>query len=214
MPADSASFAPPSDWVVRWTPLLPPSARVLDVACGHGRHAHWLAQAGHDVTGIDRDPTLLAPLAGFARTLVADLEADPWPLPGAAFDAVLVTNYLWRPLFPALKDAVAPGGLLIYETFAQAHAALGRPRRPEFLLRPGELIDVLREAPAAPAALGETPSAPSGNRGADWHVIAFEEGRLPARGDVPEREVQRIVARRGISSTRHANHPDHLVPPS
>ena len=185
----SHDFAPPSDWVVRWTPLLPPAARVLDVACGHGRHVHWLARAGHHVTAIDRDPALLAPLAALATPLVADLEADPWPLPGRRFDAVVVTNYLWRALFPALKAAVAPGGLLIYETFAQAHAALGRPRRPEFLLRPGELIDVLRDGEPA----GQAGSSPSEK----WHVIAFEEGRLPARGDVPEREVQRIVARRG-----------------
>jgi len=182
--------APPSDWVVRWTPLLPPSAQVLDVACGHGRHVRWLAAAGHRVTAIDRDAALLAPLAALADTLQADLEAAPWPLPAERrFDAVVVTNYLWRPLMPALKDAVAPGGLLIYETFAQAHAALGRPRRPEFLLAPGELIDLLR-APAPPA--GQRPS-PSEN----WRVIAFEEGRLPACGESPEREVQRIVARRG-----------------
>jgi SAM-dependent methyltransferase len=194
--APSHGFAPPSDWVVRWTPLLPPAARVLDVACGHGRHVHWLASAGHRITAIDRDPALLAPLAGLATTLAADLEADPWPLPGRRFDAVVVTNYLWRALFPALKAAVAPGGLLIYETFAQAHAALGRPRRPEFLLRPGELIDVLRDG--APA--GSTGPPPSET----WHVVAFEEGRLPACGDVPEREVQRIVARRGDAAPGHA----------
>ena len=198
----SHGFASPSDWVVRWTPLLPPAAQVLDVACGHGRHVHWLASAGHRITAIDRDPALLAPLAGLATTLAADLEADPWPLPDRRFDAVVVTNYLWRALFPALKAAVAPGGLLIYETFAQAHAALGRPRRPEFLLRPGELIDVLRDAEPA----GST--GPSSSE--TWHVIAFEEGRLPARGDVPEREVQRIVARRGAAAPGHAV---LLVPP-
>jgi SAM-dependent methyltransferase len=189
LPEPAHASAPPSDWVVRWTPLLPPRAQVLDVACGHGRHVHWLAGAGHRVTAVDREAALLTPLAGFADTRVADLEADPWPLPGRQFDAVVVTNYLWRALFPALKAAVTPGGLLIYETFAQAHAALGRPRRPEFLLRPGELIDVLRSADEA----GSTGPPPSEK----WHVIAFEEGRLPARGDVPEREVQRIVARRG-----------------
>jgi SAM-dependent methyltransferase len=189
----SPTFAAPSDWVVRWAALLPPAATVLDVACGHGRHARWLASAGHRVTAIDRDATLLAPLDAFATTRRADLEADPWPLPGHRFDAVLVTNYLWRPLFPALIDSVAPGGLLIYETFAQAQAALGRPRRPEFLLRPGELIEILRH----PAPLAGQPPPPSDT----WHVIAFEEGRLPARGDVPQREVQRIVARRGPSAS-------------
>ena len=198
----SHATAPPSDWVVRWTPLLPPGAQVLDVACGHGRHVHWLRHAGHHVTAIDRDPALLAPLAALATAVRADLEADAWPLPGRQFDAVIVTNYLWRALFPALKAAVAPGGLLIYETFAQAHAALGRPRRPEFLLRPGELIDVLRDSGKTDAVA----QFPSG----EWHVIAFEEGRLPARGEVPEREVQRIVARLGNASSGRA---DLLAPP-
>jgi hypothetical protein len=162
----------------------------------------WLAGAGHHVTAIDRDPALLAPLAGLAETLVADLEAAPWPLPGRRFDAVVVTHYLWRALFPALKAAVAPGGLLIYETFAQAHAALGRPRRPEFLLRPGELIDVLRDGEAG----GASPPSPSEK----WRIIAFEEGRLPARGELAEREVQRVVARRCGAPSGHA---DLLAPP-
>jgi SAM-dependent methyltransferase len=197
LPEHAPAIAPPSDWVVRWMPLLPPGAQVLDVACGHGRHVHWLSRAGHQVTAVDRDADLLAPLAGLAATFAADLEAGPWPLPGRQFDAVLVTNYLWRALFPALKAAVAPGGLLIYETFAQANAALGRPRRPEFLLRPGELIDVLRFADE----VGSTASSSSEK----WHVIAFEEGRLPARGDVPERAVQRIVARRGGASSAHSD---------
>jgi SAM-dependent methyltransferase len=191
------AVAPPSDWIVRWTPLLPPGAQVLDVACGHGRHVHWLAAAGHSIMAIDRDAALLVPLAGLATTLLADLETDPWPLPGCTFDAVVVTNYLWRALFPALKAAVAPGGLLIYETFAQAHAALGRPRRPEFLLRPGELLDLLRDGD------GRSSTAASPSEG--WHVIAFEEGRLPARGEVPEREVQRIVARRGGAAPGRAD---------
>jgi len=196
-PPPAHAAAAPSDWLVRWTPLLPPGAQVLDVACGHGRHVYWLAAAGHRVTAVDRDPALLAPLAGLAATLAADLEADPWPLPGRQFDAVVVTNYLWRALFPTLKAAVAPGGLLIYETFAQAHAALGRPRRPEFLLRPGELIDVLRDG----GEPGPTAASPSET----WHVIGFEEGRLPARGEVPEREVQRIVARRAGTCSAHAD---------
>jgi SAM-dependent methyltransferase len=196
------AVSPPSDWVVRWSALLPAGAAVLDVACGHGRHARWLAAAGHRVTAVDRDAGLLAPLAAIARTIEADLEAGPWPLPGERFDAVLVTHYLWRPLFPALLAAVAPGGLLIYETFALAQAALGRPRRPEFLLRPGELIERLR----APGASLPADACSSGN----WHVIAFEEGRLPARAGMPEREIQRIVARLGdASGARH----DLLAPP-
>ena len=184
---------PASDWVERWAPLLPAGARVLDLACGRGRHVRLLAGAGHRVTAVDRDPELLAPLGALARTVVADLESAPWPLPGEAFDAVVVTNYLWRPLFPALLAAVAPGGLLIYETFALAQAKIGRPRRPEFLLRPGDLLELLR--PASPGA-DAGPSASGA-----WHVIAFEEGRLPARGAVPERAVQRIIARRGGQAT-------------
>jgi len=195
--ADPHRAAAPSDWVVRWTSLLRPAAQVLDVACGHGRHTRWLAAAGHRVTAVDRDPALLAPRSGLAETLQADLEAAPWPLPGRRFDAVLVTNYLWRPLFPALLAAVAPGGMLIYETFAQAHAALGRPRRPDFLLRPGELIDVVRHRSdtVAQAAFSSE----------EWQLVAFEEGRLPARGDGPEREVQRIVARRGGAASAPVN---------
>lgn len=191
--------AAPSDWVVRWAHLLAPASSVLDLACGHGRHVHWLAGAGHAVTALDRDPALLAPLSRLARTVTADLEGAPWPLPGEQFDAVLVTNYLWRPLWPDLLAAVRPGGWLIYETFAQAHAALGRPRRPEFLLRPGELLDVVRDA-----------AAPGGARSSPWHVVAFEEGRLDAHGAVPEREVQRIVARRGSPASAR---PDLLLPP-
>jgi len=167
----------PSDWVVRWSALLSPRSSVLDLACGSGRHVRWLAQRGHRVTAVDRDATAIAPLGALARVLVADLEADAWPLAGERFDAVVVTNYLWRPLLPALLAAVAPGGLLVYETFSEDQAALGRPRRPEFLLRHGELLELVRPPES-------------------WRVIAFEDGRLPADGDRPERAVQRIAARR------------------
>ena len=203
--APSTPALAPSDWVVRWTHLLPLGARVLDVACGSGRHVRWLAAAGHRVTAVDRDDALVAPLAGLPgveRAVVADLEGAPWPFDGLRFDAVLVTNYLWRALWPALVDAVAPGGLLIYETFTQAHAALGRPRRPEFLLRTGELLERLLAREPEPA------SAPA------WHVIAFEEGRLPARGGAPEREVQRVVARRVVNASQSSPAaPDLLAGP-
>jgi len=210
--AEPMIFAPPSDWIVRWTPLLPPAAAVLDLACGHGRHVDWFVRAGHRVTAVDRDAALLAPLAGLARThtLVADLEQDPWPLAGQRFDAVVVTNYLWRPLFPALLDAVALGGVLIYETFAQAHAALGRPRRPEFLLQPGELLERLHGDEALAAHDAGAAGSTARPLARAWRVIAFEEGRLPARGEIPEREVQRIVARRGDSAS---GRPELLAPP-
>jgi SAM-dependent methyltransferase len=182
-------------------PLLPAGARVLDVACGHGRHVRWLAAAGHRVTAVDRDAALLAPLAllpNVERTVVADLEAAPWPLPDMRFDAVLVTNYLWRALFPALLAAVAPGGLLVYETFTLAQATLGRPRRPEFLLRPGELLTLLD----------------AGRADSAWRVIAFEEGRLPAADGMQERAVQRIAARRVVNSSQSPSPaPDLLAAP-
>jgi SAM-dependent methyltransferase len=136
---------PASPWVRRWAPLLRPGSRVLDVACGGGRHARLFAAAGHAVTALDRDAAALATLATVPgiTTCRADIEGGPWPCPGAVFDAVVVTNYLYRPLFPALLSAVAPGGLLIYETFAVGNERYGRPSNPDFLLRPGELIERL-----------------------------------------------------------------------
>jgi SAM-dependent methyltransferase len=131
--------------VTRWAAELPPGASVLDVACGSGRHARWLAMRGLRVTGIDRDAAALASLSGIAKTILADIEGDPWPLPaGAAFDAVVVTNYLHRPLWPQVLAAVAPGGRLIYETFAVGNETVGKPSNPAFLLAPGELLDAVR----------------------------------------------------------------------
>ncbi|MDE2204852.1 MAG: class I SAM-dependent methyltransferase [Burkholderiaceae bacterium] len=137
-------LAAPSPWVMRWAVELPVGASVLDVACGSGRHVRWLAARGCRVTGIDRDAAALAGLAGIASTIVADIESGPWPLPGAVFDAVVVTNYLHRPLWPHLLAAVAPGGRLIYETFAAGNETVGKPSNPAFLLSPGELLDAVR----------------------------------------------------------------------
>jgi SAM-dependent methyltransferase len=143
----------PSPWVCRWAHLVAAGGAVLDVAAGAGRHARWFAARGHPVTAIDRDTNALAALAGIAgiTTLAADLEdhapdtATPWPLPaGARFAAVVVTNYLHRPLFQHLAGALAPGGVLIYETFARGNETVGKPSRPAFLLAPGELLDVAR----------------------------------------------------------------------
>jgi SAM-dependent methyltransferase len=128
--------------VRRFAGLLRPGARVLDVACGSGRHLRWLAAQGHRVTGVDRDGEALQALAALcpaAELLQADLEAAPWPWPQRCFDAVVVTNYLHRPLFPALLAAVADGGVLLVETFADRQQTIGRPSRPAFLLQPGEL---------------------------------------------------------------------------
>ncbi|HWQ40188.1 MAG TPA: class I SAM-dependent methyltransferase [Burkholderiales bacterium] len=136
----------PSSWVRRWLPLAKPGGEALDLACGSGRHARLLAARGLRVCAVDRDAQALALLAGISgvRTLRADLEADPWPFSGLRFDCVIVTNYLHRPLFPAILDALSVQGVLIYETFALGNERFGRPSNPAHLLRPGELLEVVR----------------------------------------------------------------------
>ena len=163
----------PSDWIRRFAPLVAPGGRVLDVACGSGRHTRLFLERGCAVVAVDREPRLAPILQAHARVdlRVADLEQGHWPLTGERFDAVVVTNYLHRPLFPHLLAALAPGGVLLYETFAVGNAAFGKPGNPAFLLAPRELLDAF-------AAL---------------RVIAFEDGfeetPRPAM-------VQRIVATR------------------
>jgi len=161
----------PSPWLLRWAHLLPPGATVLDVACGGGRHARWLAERGHRVTAVDRDAAAIATLPQEVEARVADIEAGPWPWPARQWDAVLVTNYLWRPLTATLRDAVTPGGWLIHETFAAGNETVGKPSRPDFLLQPGELLTAC----------------------AGWRIVAYEDGFVAAP---PPRFVQRIVARR------------------
>jgi len=129
-----------SAWVRRWSHLVVPGARVLDVACGSGRHVRWFAQQGCRVTGVDRDAVAVQPLAGIAEVVVADIESGPWPFAGRQFDAVVVTNYLWRNLLPTLVESVADGGVLLYETFAAGNETVGKPSNPAFLLRPAELL--------------------------------------------------------------------------
>lgn len=115
----------------------------MDVACGSGRHARYFLDLGHCATLVDIDVSKVADLSGRRDVEIvrADLEGAAWPFGGRRFEAVVVTNYLWRPLFPDLVSAVAPGGILIYETFAEGNDAFGRPRNPDFLLREGELLD-------------------------------------------------------------------------
>jgi SAM-dependent methyltransferase len=136
----------PSAWVERWAGRVHAGGTVLDVACGSGRHARFFAARGHAVAAVDRDAAAVAALRQIpdVTILCADIEGGPWPYAGRAFDAVVVTNYLHRPLFPALLDALAPGGVLIYETFAAGNERYGRPSNPDFLLRPGELLEVAR----------------------------------------------------------------------
>ncbi|MBE0589603.1 MAG: class I SAM-dependent methyltransferase, partial [Hydrogenophaga sp.] len=148
--------------------LVPANGSVLDVACGHGRHLRWFAQRGHPVTGVDRSPEGVTAVADLGRAVEADIENGPWPFAGETFDAVVITNYLWRPLLPQIVASVAPGGVLIYETFAAGNETVGKPSRPDFLLQPGELLQVA----------------------AGLHVVAFEDGFT----DRPERFVQRIAA--------------------
>ena len=138
----------PSAWVCRWAERIAPGGPVLDVACGGGRHARWLSARGHPVEAVDRDAALLAELAAIPgiTTRCADLEAGAWPYAGQAFAAIVVVNYLHRPLFPRLLAALAPGGVLIYETFAAGNERYGRPANPDYLLRPGELLDMARGA--------------------------------------------------------------------
>lgn len=171
---------PPSPWVVRWAALLPAQSNVLDVACGSGRHARFFASLGHTVHAVDRDAATLALLAkvGGITCTCADIEAGPWPYSGRVFDAVVVTHYLHRPLFAHLLGALAPGGVLIYETFALGNERFGRPSNPDFLLRHGELLDVVR---------------------GQLSVIAYEDVTL----DAPRAAcVQRICAFR---ETQHAS---------
>jgi SAM-dependent methyltransferase len=136
----------PSAWVARWAELIAERGRVLDVAAGSGRHARHFAARGCAVDAVDRDASALAAFAGLAgiETLCADIEAGPWPYAGRQFDGIVVCNYLHRPLFPHLLSALAPGGVLIYETFAAGNERYGRPRNPDFLLCRGELLELVR----------------------------------------------------------------------
>ncbi len=137
----------PSPWIVRFAGDIAAGGRVLDVACGAGRHARFFAARGHSVDAVDRDPAAFADPPQGVTLIGADLETgDPaaWPFAGRQYAAVVVTNYLYRPLMPRLVEAVAPGGMLLYETFARGNERFGKPSNPDFLLQPGELLEVVR----------------------------------------------------------------------
>jgi SAM-dependent methyltransferase len=136
--------AAPSAWVQRWIALIRPGGDVLDVAAGAGRHARLLARMGFEVDAVDRDTSLFAESPPNVRLVQADIEEGAWPYDGRRFDAIVVTNYLHRPLLPVLVDSLEPGGLLIYETFAHGNEKFGKPSNPAFLLAPGELLDAVR----------------------------------------------------------------------
>jgi SAM-dependent methyltransferase len=169
----------PSAWVTRWAPLVSKGGRVLDIACGSGRHARYFAARGHPVIGVDRDEEALARMANVSgvEARVADLEADAWPFAKASFDAVIVVNYLHRPLFHHLRDALRPGGVLIYETFMIGNERFGRPANADFLLAQGELL--------ARTARTLTP-------------VAFEQGQVK---EPRPAVVQRLCAARAAPDT-------------
>ena len=158
----------PSAWVRRFAPLVPAAGAVLDLACGGGRHSRLFLAAGHPVTAIDIAVDGLADLAGHERLEIieADLEdGRPFPLAGRRFAGVMVTNYLHRPLLPDVVEAVAPGGVLIYETFARGNERFGKPRNPDHLLKPGELLAVLRGPAPGPGLRGSDRRGPAAGGG-------------------------------------------------
>jgi SAM-dependent methyltransferase len=135
----------PSPWVRRFMPLIHPGSRVLDLAAGSGRHTRLLRDSGFgfDIVAADRDTAALAAFVGDPSCTIRALDLEDgaaWAL-GQDFGGIVVTNYLHRPLFPALVAALAPGGILIYETFASGNERFGKPSNPDFLLRPGELLE-------------------------------------------------------------------------
>ena len=140
----------PTSWLVQHAGLLPREGRALDVASGRGRHALWLAERGLTTLAVDRDSEAIRELNEAARERrlplradVRDLEGGETSFHGSTFDVIVVVHYLHRPLFPALIDALAHGGLLVYETFTRAQAARGKPSNPDFLLKPGELLELV-----------------------------------------------------------------------
>jgi SAM-dependent methyltransferase len=170
-----AALDPPSPWVARFLGLVPAAGRILDVAAGAGRHTRLARARGYAATAVDVSVAGLADLGGApdVEIIGADLEGGPWPLGERRFAGVMVTNYLHRPLLPRLVAAVAEGGALIYETFAEGNEAFGKPSNPNFLLKQGELLDAVR---------------------GQLTVVAYEHGKI----ETPRPAViQRIAAVRG-----------------
>lgn len=185
----------PSPWVRRFAALVAPGGAVLDIACGGGRHARHFLSLGHQVVCLDRDVSGVSDLTPLDRAEVieADLEGGgPWPLAGRTFAGIVVANYLHRPILPVLVEALAPDGVLIYETFGRGNERFGGPRRPQYLLHSGELLDLAR---------------------GKLQVIAYEHGVL-ARGS-QTKVVQRLCAVNDLGTTAREDEdpPPHPVEP-
>lgn len=161
----------PDPWIVSWLDRLATGSRVLDFACGTGRHARAAAALGLEVVAADHDAQALAAVGEGVHTVQAELEVAPWPFAAASFDAVIVSNYLFRSRLDLLCGLIRPTGVLLYQTFALGNETFGRPRNPDFLLEPGELLEV------------------AGRNG--LHVLAYEDGIL---GAPPRARIQRMVA--------------------
>jgi SAM-dependent methyltransferase len=177
MDVASSSTEEPSPWVGRFAPLIPAGGEVLDLACGRGRHRRYLAGLGHRVQAVDRDVETLAGLQGVSGVTVlqADLEGGPWPYYHRAFDGIVVTNFLFRPLLPHLIAALTENGVLIYETFMTGNELLGKPSSPAYLLRPGELLEIVHRR---------------------LTVVAFEQGEVTAPRPAV---IQRLCASRSLN---------------
>lgn len=135
------AIADASPWVRRFAPAIPMGGRVLDLACGAGRHTALLTSFGHQILAVDKDISLVDSLKSDSIQIQAlDLEGPAWPLLNQQFSAIVVTNYLYRPFLDELPKMLFEGGVLIYETFADGNAQLGKPSNPDFLLKPGELL--------------------------------------------------------------------------
>ncbi len=179
---------PVSPWVARWSHLVPrdvAAGRVLDVACGAGRHLLYFLKQNRPVAGIDIAQEAIEKIANQlsdedksrCQLIEADIENGAWPIQGEQFAGVVITNYLWRPLLPTLLQSVAEGGVLLYETFCAGNESVGKPSRPDFLLEPGELLRFCERG--------------------GLRVIAYEDGFLSE----PDRFMQRIVAVRKKSAS-------------
>jgi len=182
------AIAEPSSWVRRFAPAVP-AGEVLDLACGNGRHAAYFAALGHPVVGVDKDQQALASIdSSGVQKLAMDLEnGAAWPFESNRFSGIVITNYLHHPLFPRIFASLNSPGVLIVETFAQGNAQFGKPSNPAFLLRPGELLEIVRAESSHPL-----------------HVLAYENGYV----ELPKPAmIQRICVIKGeidLSASRFA----------